>query len=558
METIVGIDLGTTNCSITAIDENGKTKLIKNKHGEYITPSAVYFGKSKKDLLVGKEAKQMSNSDPDNLVLFVKREMGKKKDEVRGENRGSAPYHPYNFQNKVWSPEEISALILKQLKDDAEKELGCEVKKAVITCPAYFGDAEKHATKIAGEIAGFEVLEVIPEPTAASLSYAAFSDKQETVLVFDLGGGTFDVTILKIGNSETGRTVNMIATDGDHKLGGKDWDDFIMSYVEDRFDKRYNIDLIYEPKSQTAQAYGKLRIEVEKAKVALFKEGVKEVSVAIEYGGKKHEERISRDLYAQKTESLTEQCKTYCEIALSEAGLSWADIDTVLMIGNMSNCTTIQDALKKWSGKEINFGLINPKTCVSEGAAIKGYVLEGGRKTSVLKNQNTHAADFEQSDEQKSETEKQIETGERAEQMFNKEIKSVLSASVGILAKKKDGNPYVYKLLKKNAAYPIAKKQVFKVSSDKADRQSINVYEGESANADDCTLLGSVELYLDGKLNRGDPIEITLSKDKSGILQVEAVNQSSGIYIKSEIKRENTFSEEEMKQAIEDVEELWI
>lgn len=285
---------------------------------------------------------------------------------------------------------------------------------------------------------------------------------------------------------------------------------------------------------------------------------MKEVCVAIEYGGKRHEELISRDLYAQKTERLTEQCKTYCEIALSEAGLSWANIDTVLMIGNMSNCTAVQDALKKWSGKEIEFGLINPKTCVSEGAAIKGYILGGGRNTFVLKNQNTYAADFEQSDEQKNEVKEQLEIGERMKQKFDTEIKSVLSASVGIFARKKDGNPYVYKLLKKNAAYPIAKKQVFKVSADKADRQNINVYEGESEDADECTLLGSVELHLDGKLNRGDPIEITLSKDKSGILQVEAVNQNSGIHIKSEIKRGNTFSEEEMKQAVEDVEELWI
>lgn len=224
------------------------------------------------------------------------------------------------------------------------------------------------------------------------------------------------------------------------------------------------------------------------------------------------------------------------------------------MIGNMSNCTAVQDALKKWSGKEIEFGLINPKTCVSEGAAIKGYILGGGRNTFVLKNQNTHAADFEQSDEQKNEVKEQLEIGERMKQKFDTEIKSVLSASIGILAKKKkDGNPYVYKLLKKNAAYPIAKKQVFKVSSE-----SIEVYEGESEDADECTLLGSVELHLDGKLNSGDPIEITLSKDKSGILQVEAVNQNSGIHIKSEIKRGNTFSEEEMKQAVEDVEELWI
>lgn len=558
METIVGIDLGTTNCSITAIDENGKTRLIKNRHGEYITPSAVYFGKKKDDLLIGKEAKKMSHTDPENLVLFVKREMGKKKEEVRGENRGSAPYHPYVFWDKIWSPEEISAIILKQLKDDAEKELGHDVKKAVITCPAYFGDAEKHATKIAGEIAGLEVLEVIPEPTAASLSYAALSDSQETVLVFDLGGGTFDVTILKIGSSDNGRTVSMIATDGDHKLGGKDWDDFIMSHVEDMFNKKYNIELIYEPKHQTSLTYGNLRIEVEKAKVALFKDGVDSVPVAIEYGGKKHTVDISRDLYAQKTERLTEQCKTYCEIALSDAGLAWTEIDTVLMIGNMSNCTTIQDALKRWSKKEINFGLINPKTCVSEGAAIKGYILEGGRNTSVLKKQDTHAADFEQSDEQKNETEKQIASGERMEQRFDNEIKSVLSASVGILAKKKDGTPFVHKMLKKNATYPAEKKQKFKVFADKTETQSINVYEGESDRSDECTLLGSVELHLDNKFNRDDSIEITLSKDKNGILQVEAVDQTSGIHIKSEIKRENTLSQSDIQQAAEEIEELYI
>lgn len=558
METIVGIDLGTTNCSITAIDEDGKTRLIKNRHGEYITPSAVYFGKKKNDLLVGKEAKKMSHTDPENLVLFVKREMGKKKEKVRGENEGSAPYHPYVFWNKIWSPEKISAIILKQLKDDAEKELGHDVKKAVITCPAYFGDAEKNATKIAGEIAGFEVLEVIPEPTAASLSYAALSDKRETVLVFDLGGGTFDVTILKIDNSDNGRTVNMLATDGNHKLGGKDWDDNIINHVEDKFNRKYNIQLTYEPKTQTAVTYGNLRIEVEKAKVALFKEGVEQVSVAIEYGGKKHLETISRSLYAQKTEQLTNQCKTYCEMVLTNVGMSWKDIDTVLMIGNMSNCTTIQDALKEWSGKEINFGLINPKTCVSEGAAIKGYILEGGRNTFVLKDQNTHAADFEQSDEQKIETAKRLEAGERTGQKFDSEIKSVLSASVGILAKKKDGTPFVHKLLNKNAAYPAEKKQVFKVFADKMETQSINVYEGETDRSDECTLLGSAELHLDGKLNRGDPIEITLSKDRNGILQVEAVNQKSGIHIKSEIKRENTLSAADIQQAAEEIEELWI
>ena len=559
MENIVGIDLGTTNCSITAIDENGKTRLIKNKHGEYITPSAVYFGKDKSNLLIGKEAKQMSNTDPDNLVLFVKREMGKKKEEVRGENKGFAPYHPYNFWNKIWAPEEISALILKQLKEDAEKELGTTVKKAVITCPAYFGDAEKNATKQAGEIAGFEVLEVIPEPTAASLSYAALTKKNETVLVFDLGGGTFDVTILNISDSSNGRTVNMIATDGDHKLGGKDWDDFIMSYMEDMFEKKWHIELYSEPKNLTSVMYGKLRIDVEKAKVALFKENANSTAITLEYGGKQLTQEISRALYAQKTLKLTEQCKAYCNIVLNEAGMSWDNIDTVLMIGSMSNCTTIQNALKEWSGKDINFGFINPKTCVSEGAAIKAHILEGGNTVKIIENQNSHAADFEQTEEIKKEIAEEQDNGKRIEQKFdNQDIKSVLSASIGILAKKKDGSPFVYKLLKKNMAYPTEKKQVFRVPTDKAERQSITVYEGESDNSENCNLLGTVELKLDGKLSFGEPIEVTLIKDKNGILQVEAIHQQSGIHIKSEIKRENGLSENDVKNSTDEMEELWL
>lgn len=558
METIVGIDLGTTNCSITAIDENGKTRLIKNKFGEYITPFAVYFGKDKDNLLIGKEAKQMSNTDPDNLVLFVKREMGKKKEEVRGENKGFAPYHPYNFWDKIWAPEEISALILKQLKEDAEKELGKKINKAVITCPAYFGDAEKNATKQAGEIAGFEVLEVIPEPTAASLSYAALTKKTESVLVFDLGGGTFDVTILKISDGCNGRTVNMIATDGDHKLGGKDWDDFIMSYMEDMFEKKWHIELYSEPKNLTSVMYGKLRIDVEKAKVALFKENANSTAITIEYGGKSLTQEISRNLYAQKTSKLTEQCKTYCNIVLNEAGMNWSDIDTVLMIGSMSNCTTIQEALKEWSGKDVKFGLINPKTCVSEGAAIKAHILEGGETVNVIEKQNSHAADFDQTEEIKKEVAEEQNNGKRIEQKFDNDIKSVLSASIGILAKKKDGTPFVFKLLKKNMAYPTEKKQIFRVPTDKAPTQSINVYEGESDNSENCNLLGTVELKLDGKLSYGEPIEVTLIKDKNGILQVEAIHQQTGIHIKSEIKRENGLSETDVKKSADEMEELWL
>jgi molecular chaperone DnaK (HSP70) len=228
------------------------------------------------------------------------------------------------------------------------------------------------------------------------------------------------------------------------------------------------------------------------------------------------------------------------------------------MIGNMSNCTTIQEALKEWSGKEINFGLINPKTCVSEGAAIKAHVLDGGETVKILEKQDNHAADFEQTEEIKKEIEEEQSTGKRIEKKFDKEIKSVISASIGILAKKRDGTPFVYKLLKKNMAYPVDKKQLFKVPTDKAEKQTITVYEGESENSEECNLLGSVELKLDGKLNYGEPIEVTLSKDKNGILQVEAIHQQSGLHIKSEIKRENGLTEKDVITSTNEMEELWL
>lgn len=559
METILGIDLGTTNCSVTAINADGKTKSIKNKHNEYITPSAVYFCTKEKEIIVGRDAKEKSNTDPDNLVLFVKREMGKVKDKVR-ESRVDGSFNPYKFWGTIYSPEEISAMILSQLKRDAERELGTEVKKAVITCPAYFGDAEKNATKKAGKIAGFEVLEVIPEPTAAALSYSAVSNKNETVLVFDLGGGTFDVTILKLSNSEAGRNVEMIVTDGNHRLGGKDWDDLLYDYMVDRFEKKYLIDLYYEDKKITAPTFGKLRIEVEKAKVALFKDGIDTVPVSIEYGGQKHTENISRALYAAKTQDLTNQCKTYCNNILQYSNLSWNEIDTVLMIGNMSNCKTIQDALKEWSGKDINFGLINPKTCVSEGAAIKGHLLEGGEKIKILKKQDSEIASFEQSDEITQRVEKIEMEGERTETKFDKNnIKSgVLASSVGIKVLTKNGKETVYKLLNKNSSYPEEITKAFPLFRDGDIEFTLNILEGESSNVEECELLGSIVVKLDGKMNKGDKLSITLSADSNGILQVKAANEKLGIYVESKIKREADISEEEIIAAAEDMKEFYL
>ncbi|UKI56265.1 MAG: Hsp70 family protein [Treponema succinifaciens] len=559
METIIGIDLGTTNCSVTAIDEAGKTLVIKNSQNEFITPSAVYFCKNKNEFLVGKKAKEKSSTDPENLVLYVKREMGKGKNRVRFD-RMTETYHPYEYWGKVFSPEEISGVILKQLKTDAEKELGKEIKKAVITCPAYFGDAEKNATKLAGEFAGLEVLEVIPEPTAAALAYSAISKKQsETILVFDLGGGTFDVTILKIQEGKNGREVETLATDGNHKLGGIDWDSSIIDYMIDRFEKRYPAaDIDFGPKNERELTYGKLRLEVENAKVALFKNGIDSVPVTIEYGGKSHTENISRSLYAKKTEKWTDQCKIYCNNILSDSSLSWSDIDTVLMIGNMSNCTSVRDALKEWSGKEIDFGVINPKTCVSEGAAIKGYLLAGGDKVKVLgENIKADFASFEQTEAVVENAEKLQNSAVRKETAFNNEkIKSgVNPLSVGIkVINNKTGEDVVYKFFKKNSVYPIKFSHSFPPLRDGDETLNIDVYEGEGKTPASCKIIGSAVVQLGGRLSRKDKLDITLSKDNNGILQVEAKNQKTNVYMKAQIVRENSLSEQEVNDTLEEFE----
>lgn len=561
METIIGIDLGTTNCSVTAIDESGKTRILKNSEGEYITPSAVYFGKNKNEFLVGKKAKEKSNTDPENLVICVKREMGKEKRKVRFDPIFEI-YKPYKYWGRIFSPEEISAVILKKLKVDAEKELGKPVRKAIITCPAYFKDDERNATKIAGDLAGLEVLEIISEPTAAAFSYVAFSKKQnETVLVFDLGGGTFDVTILRISDTEKGKNIEPIATDGNHRLGGVDWDSSIIDYMIERFEKRFpSADIDCGPDAEKEATYGKLWIAVEKAKVELFKDGVDTVPLTIEYGGQRHTENISRALYTEKTKKWTDQCRIYCNNILAEQNFSWADIDTVLMIGSMSNCVTVRDALKEWSGKEIKFGLINPKTCVSEGAAIRGFLLEGGDTVKVFgENVKPNFAAFEQSEEILQEAEKLQDSADRKNIRFSRqEIKSgVISFSVGIkVIENRTGKDVIYKFFKKNIPYPVQFSHAFPLNRDGDENLTIDVYEGESENVDECNLLGSAVIQLDGKLTTHDKLDITLSKDSSGILQVEAKNQQTGIYMKAEIKRANTLSESEIKDIQEDFSEF--
>lgn len=529
MKYIAGIDLGTTNSSVTVGNDKGELITIKNRYNEEITPSAVYFGKQKGSVIVGKEAKEKSSTDPNNLVMFVKREMGLPKDKVRKDVDDI--YHPFKYWNKIFSPEEISALILKQLKEDAEKQLGCTISDVIITCPAYFGDKEKNATKNAGKLAGFNVHDVIPEPTAAAYSYAENSTlDNETLLVFDLGGGTFDVTIMKIQNGTSGKIVDVVATDGSFHLGGMDWDAYIESYVIEQFDEHFDAHFDYDETPERDIALGQLKLDVERAKKELFKNGITTAKVCLSYGGQTHEEELTRKKFAQITQKWTNQCKTYCENVLRRANLNWADIDTVLMVGSMSNCTTIQDELKNWCHKDVNFGLINPKLCVSHGAAIKGCI-----ENKWFKDSNNSASVFDDNAPL---------------------VSGVLPASIGIQGNTSKG-PQVRALLKRDQKYPCkSDTKSWPLTNYSIDNLEVIVMEGDSVEPHECSLLGKAIVPINGKMCPGDKLDVTLSVDSSGILQIEAKNSTKGIYLKAEIKREDAISDDEINTLKEELDDF--
>lgn len=552
MSYTLGIDLGTTNCSVTAIDNQGKTTVIRNKDGEFLTPSAVYFNPEPNSVIVGKRAKQMSREDPANLVMFVKREMGKSKDEVRFDKL-ERKSEPYLFWGRMLSPEEISAFILRQLKEDAETFLKTRIEDAVITCPAYFGSREKEATRLAGELAGLKVLEIIPEPTAAALSYGAVTDQsQENIFVFDLGGGTFDVTVLNVVDGVNGKNISMVATDGNRKLGGKDWDDYLISHMVERFNEKFGIDIEYGNKKERDLVFGRLRLDVEKAKIQLS--STPSVTLGIEFGGESMQETFTMEKFQSITDSLVEECKVYCDNTLKDSNLTWSKIHTIVMVGSMSNSPPVQKALESWSGKKIQFGIVNPKTCVSEGAAILGYKLKGGGQVQTLI--DAPAYDSDASDKNAFEAmEKLQETGPRRAIVIE-HASNVVPSSFGIKARKPTGEYIIDPIIKKNTQYPVSIKKRYPLSSDGMETLDITVYEGESRNPDECDFLGIVSLGLKGSLSKDDLVEVSLSIDTNGILQVSALDLRNGIKVEATIKRQGALSVDEIEESKNNIEML--
>jgi len=494
-EPVIGIDLGTTN-SVVAIVEQSEPEVITNPEGQRTTPSVIGFKEGEE--LVGLQAKRQQLTNPQNTVYSVKRFMGRRYAEIKDEKK-KVPFEiikgPHDdarlkVEDKVYSPPEISAKVLQYLKKAAEEHMGREVKKAVITVPAYFNDAQRKATKDAGEIAGLEVLRIINEPTAASLAYGLSEKKEEKIAVFDLGGGTFDVSILEISEG----VFEVLSTNGDTHLGGDDFDYAIMEWLIEEFKNEMGIDI-----SDDRSAVQRVRDAAEKAKCELST--MKETTINLPYlaGDKTGAKHLEKKLTRAKLESLCEELLNRVEEpvrnAIKDAGLTINDIDEVLLVGGMTRMPSVQEKVKELFGKEPHKG-INPDEVVAVGAAIQGGVLAGDVKDVLLLD--------------------------------------VTPLSLGI----ETLGGMMTSIIPRNTTIPAEKSKVFTTAEDNQPAVSIHVLQGERPSSADNRTLGRFELTGIPVAPRGVPqIEVSFDIDANGILHVSAkdlgTNKEQSIRIES-------------------------
>ena len=492
MSKIIGIDLGTTN-SCVAVMEGGESVVIPNAEGARTTPSVVAFAKTG-ERMVGQVAKRQAITNPDRTISSIKREMGSS--------------YKVNIDNKSYTPQEISAMILQKLKADAEAYLGQTVTEAVITVPAYFTDAQRQATKDAGKIAGLEVKRIINEPTAAALAYGLDKEKNDQkIMVYDLGGGTFDVSILEIGDG----VIDVLATAGNNRLGGDDFDECITKYLVDEFKKSDGIDL-----SGDKVAMQRLREAAEKAKVELS--GVTTSTINLPYitadaTGPKHlDVTLTRAKFNELTHHLVEKTSGPVKQALSDSGLKPSDITKVLLVGGSSRIPAVQEMVKSLIGKE-GFKGINPDECVAIGAAIQGGVLSGDVEGIVLVD--------------------------------------VTPLSLGI----ETLGGVCTKLIERNTSIPTRKSQVFSTAADNQTSVEVNVLQGEREMAAYNKSLG--RFHLDGiaPARRGVPqIEVTFDIDANGIVNVSAKDLGTGKEQHITITASSNMSKEDIDKAVKEAE----
>jgi len=516
MAKVIGIDLGTTN-SCVAVMDGKEAKVIENAEGARTTPSMVAFTESK-EKLVGQSAKRQAVTNPENTLYAIKRLIGRNfEDKIVKDDSGLVPYKIVKGDNsdawveargEKYSPSQISAFVLQKMKETAESYLGENVTQAVITVPAYFNDAQRQATKDAGKIAGLEVLRIINEPTAAALAYGLDKKKSGTVAVYDLGGGTFDISILEIGDG----VFEVKSTNGDTHLGGEDFDLQIIDYLADEFKKDNAIDL-----RSDKLALQRLKEAAEKAKIELSSSTETEVNlpfITADQAGPKHLTiKLSRAKLEAIVGDLLNQSLKPCELALKDAGLQAADIKDVILVGGMTRMPKVTELVKNFFGKDPNKG-VNPDEVVASGAAIQGGVLQGDVKDVLLLD--------------------------------------VTPLSLGIETL---GGVFT-RLIDKNTTIPTKKSQVFSTAEDNQSAVTIRVFQGEREMASDNKLLGQFDLVGIPPAARGMPqIEVTFDIDANGIVNVSAKDKSTGKEQQIRIQASGGLSDDEIEKMVKEAEE---
>ncbi len=493
MSKIIGIDLGTTN-SCVAVMEGGEAVVIANAEGNRTTPSVVAFSKDG-ERMVGQVAKRQAITNPDRTIMSIKREMGSN--------------YKVDIDGKAYTPQEISAMILQKLKADAEAYLGSPVTEAVITVPAYFTDAQRQATKDAGRIAGLDVKRIINEPTAAALAYGVDKETDQKIMVYDLGGGTFDVSVLEVGDG----VIEVLATAGNNRLGGDDFDKAVMDWMAAEFKKDSGIDLTGDK-----VAMQRLKEAAEKAKIELS--GVTSTNINLPYitadaTGPKHLDlTLTRAKFDQLTASLVEATAGPVRQAMSDAGLSSGDISKVLLVGGSSRIPAVQDMVKKLTGKE-GFKGINPDECVAIGAALQGGVLVGDVKGLLLLD--------------------------------------VTPLSLGI----ETMGGVMTKLIERNTTIPAKKSQVFTTAADNQTSVEVHVLQGEREMAQYNKTLGRFNLDGIAPARRGVPqIEVTFDIDANGIVNVSAKDLGTGKEQHITITSSTNMSKEDIDKAVKEAEQF--